>query len=89
MSEDERQPYEKPTLTEGLKPEPLDDVVRADDSTEDLARSRYTVADLVETDLEDPTTPSRRTRDGGAAGFDVPTEPIGGDWDRPVEDTPL
>lgn len=32
---------------------------------EDEARSATSVADLIEQDLDDPTTPSRRTADGG------------------------
>lgn len=85
----ERQPDQKPELSEGLPPAPLDDVVRTDDDTEDMARGRYHVADLIESDLDDPTSPSRRTHDEGAVGFDVPTEPIGENWFRPVEDIPL
>ena len=61
---------------EGLPPAPLGDEVRLDDPTEDHARSNHSVADAVEFDLDDPTSPSHRTRDGGAAGFDVDTEPL-------------
>ena len=43
---------------------------------EDQARSETSVADLVEQDLDDPTTPSRRTAEGDPepGSFDVPLE---------------
>jgi len=43
---------------------------------EDEARSETSVADLVEQDLDDPTTTSRRTADGDPepGSFDVPLE---------------
>ena len=46
---------------------------------EEEARSETSVADLVEQDLDDPTTPSRRTLDGDPApgSFDVPLEDLG------------
>jgi len=45
---------------------------------EEEARSETSVADLVEQDLDDPTTPSRRTPDGDPApgSFDVPLEDL-------------
>ena len=46
---------------------------------EDEARSETSVADLVEQDLDDPSTPSRRTPDGSPepGSFDVPLEDYG------------
>jgi hypothetical protein len=43
---------------------------------EDEARSETSVADLMEQDLDDPSTPSRRARDGSPrpGSFDVPLE---------------
>jgi hypothetical protein len=79
----DRQPYEKPTVAEGLKPAPLGDEVRLDDDTEDRARANVTLGEVVEEDLDSPHTPSRRLADdGGAAGFDVPTEP----WEWPEDE---
>ena len=42
------------------------------------ARSTMSVADLVQQDLDDPTTPSRRTPDGDPepGSFDVPMEDL-------------
>jgi hypothetical protein len=43
---------------------------------EEEVRSRTSVAELVELDLDDPTTPSRRAADGSPepGSFDVPLE---------------
>jgi len=41
-----------------LPPDPLGEVARTDDDTEDQARARYSVADLYEADRDDETTPS-------------------------------
>jgi hypothetical protein len=48
-------------------------------SKEEKARSRTSVAELVEQDLDDPATPSRRTANGDpeAGSFDVPLEELG------------
>jgi hypothetical protein len=88
MSENQRQPYEKPTLTEELRPEPLGDDILLDDPTEDHARANTTIGDVVEEDLDSQHTKSRRLPDGGAAGFQVPTEPIAADMDRPTDTLP-
>lgn len=69
----------------GLEPEPLDDEIRLDDPTEDRARANTTVGEVVEEDLDSPHTVSRRLPDGGAAGFDVPTEPLELDLSDDVE----
>jgi hypothetical protein len=47
---------------------------------EEEARSATTVAEMVEEDLDDPATPSRRGPDGAPmeGTFDVPMETIGG-----------
>jgi hypothetical protein len=47
-------------------------------ANEEEARSRTSVADLVVQDLDDPTTPSRRTPDGDPepGSFDVPLEDL-------------
>lgn len=52
---------------------------------EEEARSELSVADLVERDLDDPTTPSRRTADGGIAegSFSVALEELSGE---PIDD---
>jgi hypothetical protein len=78
-----------------LAPLPLGEQLRFDDEAEDTARSEGSVADLVAQDLEDPATPSRRLRSPAAgletnqpdpAGFRVPTEPVGRDDQRPIDD---
>jgi hypothetical protein len=67
----------------GIPAIPLGDTVRLDDPTEDRARANTTVGEVVTEDLDSPHTASRRLDDGGAAGFDVPTEPLEFPDDRP------
>jgi|KBSMisStandDraft_5_1062788.scaffolds.fasta_scaffold4571135_2 hypothetical protein len=45
---------------------------------EEEARSETSIADLVQQDLDDPTTPSHRTPDGDPepGSFDVPLEDL-------------
>ena len=48
---------------------------------EEEARGEMTVAELVERDLDDPDTPSRRNAEGAPApgSFDVPLEDVSGE----------